>query len=174
MADIKWYLQGNIDTEIDKTDVLLFADMYFNSGLLVGDYNKTTHVKTDLGVNKSDGNEPNNNRYVSINKVSINEGTNKNLNTVSNAEAIIKLEVENDTDFTVEDAIIYLIGNNIDFQIAEIGNTNFTKVIDITTALQLNNKTTPAKKHTYYLVASMSPATFGTLSSKLKFQGVFL
>jgi hypothetical protein len=172
MSDFTWYLQGTSDTEIEDTDILQFASGTFDSRMLVGDFNESTHVKTSGGADKSSGNTPNNNRYVSINEVSVNEGSDQALNTVVDGEAILKIVIEDTSSFEVESGKFYISGNDIDFQVAEVGDTNFTQAIDSASALDLDDKSTPATSQTYYLIASLSPETFGTLSATMRFEGV--
>lgn len=182
MSDFTWYLQGTTDTEIAETDILQFASTGFNSRIVVDDYNESTHVKTSVGADKSSANTPNNNRYVSSNQVSINEGANQSLSTVVDSEATLLIKIEDVASFQVEDAIFFVYNGtsvatppvDLDFQVAEVGNTDFTQALGKGDALALDDKTVASTEQNYYIVASLSPEDFGTKTGTMCFEGVLV
>ena len=181
MSTFTWYLQGTTNTEIAETDILQFAGMGFNSTIIVGDYNKSTHVKTSAGADKSSANTPNNNRYVSSNQVSINEGANQSLSTVINSKATLLIKIEDLATFQVEDAIFFVYKGttttppaDLDFQVAEVGDTDFTQALGKGDALALDDKTVASTEQNYYIVASLSPEDFGTRTGTMRFEGVLI
>lgn len=182
MSTFTWYLQGTTDTEITETDVLQFASTGFNSRIVVDDYNESTHVKTSGGVDKSSANTPNNNRYVSSNQVSINEGANQSLSTVVDNEATLLIKIEDVSSFKIEDVIFYVYNGasvntppvDLDFQVAEVGDTDFTQALGRAFALALDDKTVASTEQNYYILASLSPENFGTKTGTMRFEGVLV
>lgn len=59
------YLQGATPTEIEATDKLQLAGGTFDSRIVVGAYNASTHVKTAADADKSAANTPKNNKFIS-------------------------------------------------------------------------------------------------------------
>jgi hypothetical protein len=174
-----WYLQGSSDTKIDDTDKLLFSSGEFDERIVAGKCNDSTHVKTDVGANKSDGNSPNNNKYLTNSTASLNGGLPRNINTVLDSEATIKLELNLGDDFQVEDAIFYAYqeSSNVSpdgliFYSAETGNSKWSDIGGRGNALELGDKTIDSNKQTYYLLASVCLTAGGRQTGTMKFEGV--
>jgi hypothetical protein len=66
MATFTWALQGGTPTTVGATDIVQLAGSAgFDSKITVGEYNDTTHVKSNVGANDSSGNTPNNVKFIS-------------------------------------------------------------------------------------------------------------
>lgn len=188
MATFIWELQGEDPTEIAETDILQFAGAGgFDTPIPVTEYNDTTHVKTDADANKSSGNTPNNNKFISQagggggdSQADWGDGT-EDLDQITNAEAALHIEFADDASVETSDAVIYAYDGttpatppvNVDVRLAEVGDTNFTEAEGSGSPLELDDNDTPATEHDFYVVASMSPATAGFKEGKLRFSLTF-
>lgn len=188
MATFLWELQGLTPTEIDigDADVLRFAGADFATGIAVTEYNDTTHVRLAGGTDKSDGNTPNNNKFISQtggtggdSQADWGDGI-EDLDQIATAEAALKVTITDVASITVTDAIVYAYNGvtpatpppNLDVRLAEVGDANFTQAEGSGNALALTDSGTPGTSHDFFLVPSVSPATVGLKSFKIRFEGV--
>lgn len=188
MATFAWQLQGGSPTTIDSQDVLQFAGGTFDSPIPVNTYNESTHVKDgDDDSDKSSSNTPNNNKFVSQSggtggdsQADWGDGT-EDLDQITNGEAALKVNFSDASSVEVVDAVIYSYdgstpatpASNVDVRLAEVGDANFTEAEGSGAALALTDQDTPATSHDYYIVASMSPATAGLKTGKLRMELTF-
>lgn len=189
MVTFSWYLQGLINTLIDydAVDVLKFAGLTFSDKIDVDSYNDSTHVRTALGVDKSSANTPNNNKFISQaggtggdSQADWGDGT-EDLDQITNAEATLKIHLEDTSEFSVKDAIFYSykeggatseapVGMTV--KAAEVGDENFVTLAGSASALALTDQSTPATSHDYYIVLSKSPTAPGIKQSVDRIEGV--
>jgi hypothetical protein len=194
MATFKWYLQSvdvyGQDTEVrgdPDDDILQFAGSAFDEPVFVGEYNDTTHVKSSGGSDLSDGNVPNNNKFVSQaggtggdSEVSINGAAAQDLDTVTESEAALRIDVSEVSSVIVTDAVFYsydgttpaTAASDIDVRAAEVGNANFSQPEGSGSALSLADSDTPSTDHSFYIVISKSPEAVGLKQDKLRFEAV--
>lgn len=195
MVDFAWYLQSNDpygqDTEVrgaPDNDILQFAGAAFGDPILVSEYNDSTHVKASGGSDLSDGNVPNNNKFVSQtggtggdSEVSINGGAAQDLDTVTEDEAALLINLSDAGSFTVTDPIFYsydpaedlttpLAG--IDVRAAEVGDTNFTQAEGSGSPLELADSLTPATSHDFFIILSKGALATGLQQDTLRFEAV--
>lgn len=179
MATFTFTLQGTTDTTIASTDIVQFAGSSgFDSKITVNEYNDTTHVKTSGGTNKSSGNTPNNNKFISQSggnggdsQVDIGGGT-VDLDTLTDADAAIKVNFSDASSVSTESAIFYAYDGatttnapvGVDFRAAEVGDTNFTEAEGSGSALSLANQSA-ATSHDFFIAASASPTSVGLKDS---------
>lgn len=167
-------------TEIGETDVLQFAGAEFNDSIFVGEYNDSTHVRASGGTDLSDGNLPNNNKFVDTDSVEVNGGTAQDLDTVAEDEAILRIEVEEGVNVTVTNAIFYSYnGSNpatavtgLDVRAAEVGDTNFVQIHGSGSPLSLADSDTPATIHEFFIIMSVGLTALGLQSGKMRFEAV--
>lgn len=169
------YLQGGTPTEISATDILQFAGAGgFDDPVFITEYNSTTHVKTAASADKSSGNTPNNNKFISQtggtggdSQADWGDGT-EDLDQILDAEAALHINIADASAFAVSNAIIYSYDGvtttdplaNLDVRMAEVGDTNFTEAEGSAAALALTDQGS-ATSHDYYIVISKSPTTIG-------------
>lgn len=180
-----WYLQGLTPTEISygDGDILQFADGSFNGPVYVGEWNDSTHVKTDAGTDKSSANTPNNNKFISQDggggggsQADWGDGT-EDLDQITSAEASLKINIADTSAFVVNDAIFFSYDGidtadplaGLSVKAAEVGDTNFTDAEGNASALSLTDQGS-ATSHDYFIVISKSPDTVGLKSDKLRFE----
>lgn len=173
MASFTHTLQGTTPTTIAATDILQFAAGTFDSKITVGEYNGSTHVKTSADADKSSGNTPRNNKYISGTEVSVDGGATKNLSTITTAECALKINFSHTSSVAVESAIFYaydgttttnaMAGTTV--QAAEQGDTNWTQVDGSGSAVALADNTA-ATSHDYFIPISASPTSVGAKSGK--------
>lgn len=183
-----WQLQGVSPTTIDATDIIQFAGASgFDDPVFINQYNDTTHVKTSGGSDKSSGNTPNNNKFISQtggtggdSQADWGDGT-EDLDQITTAEASLKITVTETSSVTVTDVYVYFYEQggattaaptDIDCRIAEVGDTNFVEAEGSASALQCTDSSTPATDHYFYLVPSQSPEAVGVKPATLRFEAV--
>jgi len=185
MATFTWYLQGSSATEIEDTDKLQFANGTFDGKITVDEYNDSTHVKTSIGGDKSASNTPVNVKFISASgggggasQADWGDGT-EDLDAITTAEATLKITFSDASEVAVEDAIYFAyktgeattVGpDDVDFECAEVGDTNFTVAEGSGNALELADQATPATSHHYYIAVSCSPTAVGTKSFKQRIE----
>lgn len=173
-----WKLQGVSDTEISETDYLLFSAGTYNTNIIVGEFNDSTHVKTDAGVDKSSANTPNNNKYISATEVSLNGGATQDLDTATDSDAVLTINVTDGT-FAIEDALFFTFDGSspsqqalgLDTYSAEVGDTNWSHSINRTHALALTDKISDTS-HDYFILLSISPTNPGICNGTMRLEGV--
>lgn len=183
-----WELQGVTPTEIvpGDDDVLRFAGATFADAVFVGEYNDSTHVRLDGGGDKSSGNDPVNNKFISQSggtggdsQADWGDGT-EDLDQIMDSEAALHVEVSDAINITVTQAVFYSYDGTtpatpapgIDVRAAEVGDTNFTQAEGSGNALELADSDAPAMTHDFYIVISKSPIAIGLKPDKLRFEAV--
>lgn len=182
-------LQGSTPTTIGATDILQFAGAGgFDTPVFVGEYNDTTHVKSNVGADDSSGNTPNNNKFISQaggtggdSQADWGDGT-EDLDQITNAEAALKINVTEGVNVTVSDAVFYAYDgttpatapSGVDVRAAEVGDANFTQAEGSGSALALSDQLTPATSHDFYIVVSEGPTAIGLKSHVLRFEAVII
>lgn len=188
MATFAFTLQGGSPTVIDATDKLKFAGAGgFAARIKVGEYNGTTHVATSADADKSSGNTPKNNKFISQaggtggdSQVDIGAGT-VDLDSLADGDAALNVVFSDAASISVVDAVAYSYDGTtttdpitgLDVRLAEVGDANFTEAEGSAAALSLADQTTPATSHNYYIVASVSPASVGAKTGKIRVELTF-
>jgi hypothetical protein len=170
MPTFTFNLQGTTPTEIEASDIIQFAAPEgFDSKISVGSYNDTTHVKTSADANKSSGNTPRNNKFISATEVSVNGGATKDLDTMTEGEAALKINFEDEASVITEEASFYAYDGvtpatppvGVNFRAAEVGDENWTEAEGSGAALALDDHLTPATSHDFFIAVSASPTSVG-------------
>lgn len=167
MATFTWYLQGGTNTTIASTDIIQLAAGTFDSKILVGNFNSSTHVEDDTGGDKSSGNTPNNNKYISDTEIDVGGGT-VNLDTISDSDAALKINFAHTSSVETFGAEVYAYGAsttdapaNMTIYMAEVGDSSWTNAEGSASALALADHTTAATSHDYYIALSGKPTAIG-------------
>ena len=188
MATFAFSLQGSDPTTIAETDIIQFAAAGgFDSKITVNQYNDTTHVKASGGSDLSDGNLPNNVKFISQSggtggdsQADWGDGT-EDLDQITNGEATLKITFSDDASVVTEEAIFYAYDGTtpataptgVDFRAAEVGDTNWTEAEGSGSALALDDQLTPATSHDFYIAASMSPTSVGLKEFAVRMELVY-
>ncbi len=188
MATFVWVLQGTTPTTIDTQDIIQFAGAAFDDPIFVNEYNDGTFVKDgDDDSNKSAGNSPRNNKFISQaggaggkSEIQVDGGVTELLDALTNSDAALKITVSDASSIVISDAVFYSYNgvtpatpaSGIDVRAAEVGDTNFTQCEGSAAALALADQGTPATSHDYYIIISKSPTAVGIKTDKLRFEGV--
>lgn len=187
MTTFIWELQGTSPTTIGATDILQFAGAGFDDPVFVGQYNDSTHVKSNVGADDSSGNSPRNNKFISQtggaggkSEVQVDGGGTELLDALTNGDAALHLDLTDAGAVSIADAVFYSYDGStpatpapgIDVRAAEITDTNFTQAEGSAAALALADQGTPATNHDYYIVISKSPTSAGLKPDVLRFEGV--
>ena len=174
MATFTWTLQGSTPTTIDATDIIQFAGATFDSPITVGAYNDSTHVESSGGANDSDGNTPNNVKFISQSgggggdsQADWGDGT-EDIDAITNGEATLKINFAHGTSVVTTGAKFYAYDGttpataptDIDVRAFEVGDTNFTEAEGSGSALALDDNSA-GTSHDYFIGVSCSPASVG-------------
>ena len=174
MATFTHTLQGVSPTVLDATDILQFAAAAFDSKIKVGEYNGGTHVKTAADADKSSGNTPNNNKFISQagggggdSQADWGDGT-EDLDAITTAEAALKINFSDAASVITEDAVFYAYDGStpatppvgITFVAAEVTDTNFTAAEGSGSPLELADQIA-GTSHDFFIVPSASPDSVG-------------
>ena len=177
MATFTHNLQGTTDTEISSTDVLQFAGGSFDGKITVDSYNDSTHVKTDDDTDKSSGNSPVTNKYISSTEVSIDGATAQDLNTASEGECSLAINFSDASSVTTENAIFYAYDGtttttapvDMTVQAAEQGDSTWTECGGSGSALTLSDQAA-ATSHDFYVLVSAKPDSVGEKTGKYRIE----
>lgn len=169
MATFTWYLQGTTPTTIGATDILQFAKATFNSPVTINEYQDSTHIESSTGTDLSSGNSPKNSKYLTSSTVSINGGSSESLSGVTTANCPLKINFSHSTSVITYDADFYSYDGvatanaptEVTFKAAEQGDTNWTDAEGSASPCALDDNSTPATSHDFYLLVSASPDTVG-------------
>lgn len=165
-------LQGTTDTTVGATDSLAFSDGTFDNPVQVSSYNDGTHVRSSGGADSSDGNTPNNVKYVASGTGNWGDGT-ESLADILDAECTLKLTISESTNITVTDITMYAYDGStttnapegMDVYLAESGDTAWTNAEGSGSALTIDDSDTPATDHYFYVAVSASPSSVGVKSA---------
>lgn len=165
-------MQGSSDTTIEATDLIQFSDGTFDNPITVSSYNDGTHVRSSGGSDDSDGNTPNNVKYIASGTADWGDGT-ENCSAILDGECTLKITVGYDTNITVTDITMWAYDGtteataptNLDVYLFESGDTAWTNADGSGSALSLSDSDTPATSHDFYVAMSVSPSAVGTQSS---------
>ena len=168
-----WKLQGTTATTIDATDSIAFSNGTFGQPIQVGSYNDKTHVRTSGGTDKSASNSPHNTKYLTSTTMSLNGGASANLSTLTTANSPLKITIAESVNITVTNVKMYAYDGTTDANaptgmnvyLAEQGDTTWKLAHGSGNALTLNDQTTPATSHDFYVAISASPTSIGTKDS---------
>jgi len=167
-----WALQGTTPTTIEATDLIQFSDGTFDNPITVASYNDGTHVRASGGTDDSDGNTPNNVKYVASGTGDWGDGT-ESLADITDGECTLKLTISESTSITVTDITMYAYDGTtpatgpvgVVVYMAESGDAAWTEVDGSGTALSITDSDTPATDHYFYVAVSASPESVGVKSS---------
>jgi len=172
MATFTFTLQGSSDTVIGATDRLQFAGAGgFDAKVPVGEYNDTTHVKSNADANDSDGNSPRSVKYISGTQADWGDGT-ELLTAITEAECPLKINFSDAASVAITDAIFYAydgstttaVPTGVTFQAAEQGDAAWTNAEGSASALSLTDQGA-ATSHDYFIAVSASPESVGLKSA---------
>jgi hypothetical protein len=179
VATFLFQLQGATPTTLGATDKLQLAGGTFDSRIVVGAYNASTHVKASGGTDSSAANTPKNNKFISQtggtggdSQVDVGAGT-VDLDSVASGNAALKVNFSDAASVAVINAVIYGYDGStpatapvgVDLRMAEVGDANFTEAEGSGAPVTLTDQTTPATSHDYFVVVSASPTSVGLKSS---------
>ena len=164
-------LQGTSPTTIEATDYLAFSDGTFGNPVTVSSYNDGTHVRSSGGADDSDGNTPNNVKYIASGTGDWGDGT-ESLESITDGECPLKITIAYDSAITVTDISMYAYDGstttnapaNMTVQMAESGDSAWTQAHGSGSALAIDDSSTPATSHDFYVLVSASPTTVGVKS----------
>jgi hypothetical protein len=167
-----WKLQGTSDTTIDATDSIAFSDGTFGNPITVSSFNDGTHVRSSVGADDSDGNTPNNVKYVASGTADWGDGT-ESLADILEAECTLELTISEDSNITVTDITMYAYDGStttdapvgMDVYLAELGDAAWTEAHGSGSALAIDDSDTPAEDHDFYVSVSASPSSVGVKSA---------
>jgi len=167
-----WELQGSSGTTIEATDLIQFSDGTFDNPITVSSYNDGTHVRSSGGADDSDGNTPNNVKYIASGTADWGDGT-EDIEDCLDGEATLKITISESSSITVTDITMYAYDGTTpataptgtDVQLAEVGDTEWTNADGSGAALSIDDSDTPATDHYFYILMSASPSTVGVKSS---------
>lgn len=167
-----WKLQGTTATTIDSTDFIQFSDGTFDNPITVNSYNGGTHVRSSGGADDSSANSPRNVKYISSNQADWGDGT-ETVANITNAECTLDITISESVSISVTDISFYAYdGTNtvnapvgMTVQAFEKGDTAWKQIHGSANALVLDNKTTPATSHHFYIALSASPTSVGVKSA---------
>jgi hypothetical protein len=187
MATLSIYVQGASPTEVEATDKIQFAEAAFDSAIAVGQYNGATHVETSVGGNKSSGNTPNNNKFISQtgggggdSQADWGDGT-EDLDQITDAEATLHINFAHGVAVSCSNIKMYEYDGttpatpttDLDTRLAEVGDTNFTEAEGSGSPLNLSDSGS-ATSHDFYVVPSVSPESvtekIGAFAFELQYQ----
>lgn len=179
MATFTWYLQGSSDTTIGATDIVQFAGSGgFDSKITVGEYNDTTHVKSSGGTDQSNGNTPNNVKFISQaggtggdSQADWGDGT-EDIDAITDAECTLKINFADAASVATESTSFYAYDGTtpataptgITFVAAEGGDANFTGAEGSGSALSLSDQGA-SMSHDFFILCSASPDSVGLKDS---------
>lgn len=174
MATFTWVLQGTSPTTIEATDIIQFAGATFDSAITVDAYNDSTHVESDIGANDSDGNTPNNVKFISQagggggdSEADWGDGT-EDIDAILEAECTLEINFSHGSAVAVTSTTFFAFDGttpatapvNIDIRAAELADTNFTQAEGSGSALAIDDSGS-ATSHDYYILVSASPESVG-------------
>ncbi len=177
-----WKLQGATATTIDATDSIAFSDGTFGQPIQVGSYNDGTHVRSSSGVDDSASNSPHNTKYLTSTTMSLNGGASANLNTLTTGNSPLKITVTESVNITVTDIKMYAYDgttttnapSGMNVYLAEQGDSSWTQAHGSGNALTLDDHSTAATSHDFYVAISASPTSVGVKSAnKLRLEFVY-
>lgn len=172
MAIYAWYLQGLLPTTIEATDILQFAGLTFGSGVFVGNYQDSMHVKSSLGVNDSSGNTPHNSKYIDADGVSLNGAAETAVSAASTAACPLKINFSHPTSVAITSHVIYAYDGlattspptGVTFKMAEQGDAAWATPAGSAAALAVGDKAA-ATSHDFYFLVSATPTSVGLKNS---------
>ena len=168
-----WVLQGTSPTTIEATDSLAFSNGTFGNPIQVGAYNGGTHVRSNAGADDSSGNSPHNSKYLTSSTVSLNGAGSASLSTISTTNSPLKITIAESVNITVSDISLYaydgttttVAPTDLNVQLAQQGDSTWTLAHGSASALTLDDSTTPATSHDFFVLVSVSPTTIGVKSA---------
>jgi hypothetical protein len=173
MASWAWQGQDTAasDVEITATDELALYDTTFHSAIPVGEYQDSSHVETSGLTDKCATNHIHNTKYVSSTQVDIDGGGTESLSGTAPTEAECPLRIEfshtvavetSDAEFWAYDGTTETNGpTDVTFQAGEQGDTTWTNAEGSGSAVSVDDHTSAATDHDFYLFVSVSPDTAG-------------
>lgn len=175
MATYTWVLQGSSPTTLEATDILQFAGPGgFDTAITVGEYNDTTHVESSVGANDSNGNTPNNVKFISQtggtggdSQADWGDGT-EDLDQITDAECTLEINFSHGSAVAITNHIFYAYNGSsqatgptdVTVVAAEQGDANFSNIEGSGNTLSINDSGS-ATSHDFYIAISASPDSVG-------------
>lgn len=178
MATFIWTLQGTSPTVVDATDIVQFAAAGgFDSKITVGEYNDTTHVSSNVGVDDSSGNTPNNVKFISQTGGGAGDsqadwgGGTEDIDAILTTECTLKINFSDAASVITESAIFYAydgttttaVPTGVTFVAFEQGDILFTAAEGSAAALSLTDQAANTS-HDFFIGTSVSPDSVGLKS----------
>jgi len=171
MATFAWTLQGTVATTIDVSDIIQFAGAAFGSAVFVGNFNDSTNVKTNVGLNKSLGNSPHNTKRIDSTHYQLDGGATTLLDAShpTTAQCPLKINFSHGSSVAVTNHVIYAYDGvttttppvEVNFYIVEQSHSAWQLAGGSGAALAVFDHLTPATSHNFYFAVSASPSAVG-------------
>jgi hypothetical protein len=181
-ATFTWTLQGVSPTTIGAlaTDELEFAGAGgFGSKVTVGAWQDTTHVRTLPSTDKSTGNTPENNKFISQtgggagdSEADWGDGT-EDIDAILTSECALLINFAHGSSVITENAIFFgyqqgasttTVPLDVNVKAAEQGDIIFTDAEGSAAALGLTDQGT-STSHDFFIILSCSPSAVGLKDS---------
>ena len=172
-----WAVPGVSPTTIDATDSIAFSGTaVFGTSITVDAYNGGTHVRSSVGADDSSGNTPNNVKFISQDggtasdsQADWGDGT-EDIDAILAAECNLTVTIGYGTNITVTDASIFAYDGTTegtaptetDVYCFERLDIVWTNIDGSAAAMALEDSTTPATSHVFYMGLSVKPTVIGT------------
>ena len=174
MATFTWALQGVTPTTLEDTDKLQLAGATFDSAVTVSEYQDSTHVESSVGANDSDGNTPNNVKFISQDggtagdsQADWGDGT-EDIDAILQSECTLDILFNHGSSVITENAIFYAydgttttaVPTGVTFQAAELADAAWTNAEGSAAAVTITDDATGTDHH-YFISVSASPESVG-------------
>jgi hypothetical protein len=178
MATFTWTLQGGTPTTIDDTDVIRFAGGAFATPVTVSEFQDSTHVRNSGGTDDSDGNTPNNSKFISNDGGTGGDGQGdwgdgtEDIDQITTAECPLKINFAHGSSVITTNGKLYAydgstttaVPTDVTFWCAEQGDANWVNAEGSAAAMDIADNTT-ATSHDMYFLISASPESVGLKSA---------
>ena len=174
MAVYTWTLQGASPTTIDSDDIIQFSGGAFDSAIDVGEYNDGTHVESSVGADDSNGNTPNNVKFISQagggggdSQADWGDGT-EDIDQILDAECTLKINFAHGSSVAITNHVLYAYDGttpatgptDVTVVAFESGDTNFTNIEGSGNQLSITDSGA-STSHDFYIGLSASPDSVG-------------
>jgi hypothetical protein len=130
-------------------------------------------VRSSGGSDLSSANTPHNTKYLTSSTVSLNGAGSVNVNTISTANSPLRLTVTEDTSITVTAIKLYAYDGTTQsaaptgttVQLMQQSKSAWVQAHGSGSALSIDDSSTPATTHNFYVLVSVSPTSVGVKSA---------
>lgn len=168
MATFTWDLQGSTDTTLEAGDKVQFAGGTFDSAITVSEYNDSTHaLDSDGTTDNSDGDTPNNVKYVASGTGDWGDGT-EDVADMLTSEATLKINFAHASAVACSSITFYAYDGTtttdgptgVTFYALEQGDAAWTNAEGSGSALSVSDSES-STSHDFYIAVSASPDSVG-------------